>query len=795
MLDLFRLEAESQVVTLTEGILALERASSPSLLESLMRAAHSLKGAARIVNLSAAVRISHVLEDVFVMAQKGKIVLGANTTDILLRNVDLLNQIAHTPESEIEKWSQDFAPKVDDGIVELEKIKSSAVSSSPQSEITIPDTASIPPEQVMAPEYPLETAPVTVLEAPVLETPSIQPILPNAPDSSPALTGSSVTAPSETPSSSSSTASPSTKESGRHFLRISTDSMQKILGLASESLINSHGLNQQHQFLLRIKQQNKDLINKLEKIREFGVIEKESEVQSERLMEALKCAMASQSNLLEYIDALESYQIRAVDISNRLYAASLSSRMRPFSEGLQAFPRMVRDLAKMLGKQIRLDIIGPNTPVDRELLEQLEAPLTHLIRNAVDHGVELPQDRIAVGKNPEGVITLKAHHIAGSLRIEVWDDGKGVDINVLREAIITKGLSQFSIVQTMHESELMEFLFLPGFSLKKTVTEISGRGVGLDILREMIKTVRGRVHVDQKPGRGLHFELSLPLSLSVLRSLIFEVGGEPYAIPLSQVICMKKVPRTQMESIEGRQFIQYRNHAVGLISAHQIFCPNSSQPQEEVLSIIIFESSGSLRGLVVDRYLGERELVLNPLDPLLGKVKDIQTGAIMDNGDPILLVDVDDLHRSIEKLAIEGSLTSVTGMSPVKAVQKQQKRVLVVDDSLTVRELEKKLLQSRGYDVDVAIDGVDGWNTVRTKAYDLLISDIDMPRMDGIQLVTMVKKDPTLRRLPVMIVSYKDREEDRRRGFEAGADYYLTKGSFHDQTLLQAVNDLIGNAQ
>jgi Response regulators consisting of a CheY-like receiver domain and a winged-helix DNA-binding domain len=219
-------------------------------------------------------------------------------------------------------------------------------------------------------------------------------------------------------------------------------------------------------------------------------------------------------------------------------------------------------------------------------------------------------------------------------------------------------------------------------------------------------------------------------------------------------------------------------------------CTETKTPEDD-LPVVVMGDRSVRYGLVVDRFLGQRELVVQPLDPRLGKVKDISAAALMENGAPVLILDVDDMVRSIEKLISGQLLANVQGGS-LELHPKKKKRVLAVDDSLTVRELERKLLLSRGYQTDVAVDGMDGWNALRSGHYDLVITDVDMPRMDGIELTTLIKKDPQLKSLPVLIVSYKDREEDRMRGLEAGADYYLTKGSFHDETLLQAVTDLIG---
>jgi two-component system sensor histidine kinase and response regulator WspE len=438
--------------------------------------------------------------------------------------------------------------------------------------------------------------------------------------------------------------------------------------------------------------------------------------------------------------------------------------------------------------------VGENTQVDRDILDRLEAPLAHLLRNAVDHGCEPPAERAAAGKRPEATIRLEARHSAGALVISVSDDGAGLDTAQIRHAVVEKSLTSAALAEKMSEGELLEFLFLPGFTMKKTVTEISGRGVGLDIVQNLAKSVRGGVRVSTQPGRGTKFQLQLPLTLSVVRTLLVEIGGEPYALPLTQISNALKLPREKIEALEGRHHFNHRNRQVGLLAAHQVLDCAESKPSANDLPVVVLGDRGVHYGLVVDRFLGERELVVQPLDPRLGKIKDISAAALMEDGSPVLIVDVDDMVRSIEKLITGGTLTSIRRHA-LETETKKKKRVLAVDDSLTVRELERKMLAGRGYHADVAIDGMDGWNAVRNGEYDLVITDVDMPRMDGIELTTLIKKDPNLKSLPVLIVSYKDREEDRMRGLEAGADYYLTKGSFHDETLLNAVADLIGEPE
>jgi two-component system sensor histidine kinase and response regulator WspE len=272
------------------------------------------------------------------------------------------------------------------------------------------------------------------------------------------------------------------------------------------------------------------------------------------------------------------------------------------------------------------------------------------------------------------------------------------------------------------------------------------------------------------------------------------VGGEPYAFPLGSILRTLKIPKEDIELLEGRQHFDFDGQRIGLLPAYQVLGVGDPPPMGETLAVIVLGDHSGTYGVVVDRFLGERELVVQPLDSQLGKVKDIAAGALMEDGSPILIVDPEDLLRSMDRLVSAGRPDRV-GSSTQAGHEQARKRVLIVDDSLTVRELERKLLGNHGYEVEVAVDGMDGWNAVRAGRFDLVVTDIDMPRMDGIELVSLITNDAVLKSVPVVVVSYKDREQDRRRGLEAGAAYYLTKGSFHDETLVQVVVDLIGEAQ
>lgn len=759
MLELFRIEAETQTDTLISGLLALEREpDSAERLESLMRAAHSLKGAARMVNLDVAVKVAHVMEDCFVAAQAGKLRLRRAQVDLLLAGVDLLTRIAQTSEAEITKWDGDYRPQIDGFVHSLEQFVQN-------------------PSVVVEPLAPVSEPMASV--APTIATPAAQP---------PAAAGG--VAPVAVASTPAETAR---RDSADRILRVTADNLNRLLGLASESLVESRWLAPFGQSLLRLKRSQYDVSKSLDNVRELADDHNLPESFRKALAEAQNRVIECQKFLSDRITELETYDRRSANLAHRLYGEALACRMRPFMDGASGFPRMVRDVARTLGKEVRLDIVGENTQVDRDILEKLEAPLTHLLRNAVDHGIELPEQRLAAGKPAEGRLTIEARHSAGMLWIIVSDDGRGLDLENLRRVVVERNLTTQEMAARMSEAELTDFLFLPGFSLKKEVTEISGRGVGLDIVRNMLKEVRGSIRVSTQLGKGMRFQLQLPLTLSVVRALIVELAGEPYAFPLAYLVRTLVLQPDQVQSLEGRHHFQHLGRQIGLVAGAQVLGVDAVPPSAAGWPVIILGDQEEHYGVVVERFLGERELVVQPLDPRFGKVKDISAGALMEDGSPVLIVDVEDFVRSVEKLIATGSLSKVAAAGTANDA-KARKRVLVVDDSLTVRELERKLLANRGYEVEIAVDGLDGWNAVRTGKFDLIISDVDMPRMDGIELVSLIKKDNALKTLPVMIVSYKDREEDRRRGLEAGADYYLTKGSFHDETLLQAVVDLIGEA-
>ncbi|MGH7226647.1 MAG: chemotaxis protein CheA, partial [Gemmataceae bacterium] len=367
--------------------------------------------------------------------------------------------------------------------------------------------------------------------------------------------------------------------------------------------------------LLKLKKHHDHLANVLDglvqALRDSGPSAPLAGLAEEARLRSARC----RQDLAQRIAEFEDHAAQAEDLNARLYLEVIGSRMRPFADGVSGMARMVRDLARSLGKQVRLEIAGEQTKVDRDILDKLESPLTHLLRNAIDHGLEPPGQRSDAGKPECGSLRLEARHRAGMLVVSVEDDGRGIDLKRLRSQIVERGLSRPDLVAAMNETELLSFLFLPGFSTAEVVTEVSGRGVGLNAVSDMVRQVGGSVHVFSRLGHGTTFHLQLPLTLSVLRAVIVDIGGEPYAFPHNRIDRLLYVPRVGLDSLENRQFVSVDDRNVGLVLAGQVFDVTSQPPQGDDLPVLLVSDASGQYGLIVDAFRGEQDLVVRPLDP------------------------------------------------------------------------------------------------------------------------------------------------------------------------------------
>ncbi|MDD5758127.1 MAG: response regulator [Desulfobulbaceae bacterium] len=747
LFHIFREDAENHLAVLSDNLIQIEKnPRSGVLLESSMRAVHSLKGAARIIELDAIVTLAHAMEDIFIAAENGTLSLTPEHIDTLFTAADAIKDLTKQDEENLPSWFADNNKTI---FALAEKLlhteKNSAECSVEAGSLTQPSEA---PQAVSnEPEEPQNLSATLHHNRPG----------PNNMD---------------------------------RLLRVSSQGMSQILALASEAMIESRWLPTITSTITRVKRQQDEVWYSLEKIR--------AQLAGSGIPPALDSGLAdivaklkrNQDYFGHQIIELTEHSTHAVTIGHRLHQEILRNRMQPLSEGVIGLPRLVRDLARQQNKTVRFEIIGSETMIDRDILEKLESPFNHLITNAIDHGIEPSAQREKIGKPREASLTLTACHHAGMLVITISDDGRGLNYETLRKKAVERRLVSEKVAAELTETELSEFLFLPNFTTKDSADKTSGRGVGLDIVYNTIREIRGEINLHSIPGQGLTFELHLPLTLSTIRGLLMEINNEPYALPLINIDHAVRLPRNEIKEMGTRQYFITNNKRVGLITAQQALDLKEQEQDDDTLSIIVLGGTSNNYGLIVDRFQGIRDLVVQPLNPRLGKLRSISAAAIGEDGTPILILDINDLRQSMDRLISGERLQRIEPQ--IISSHSKRKRILAVDDSITVREVERKILTEHGFEVEVAVDGFEAWNMIRLNRYDLIITDIDMPNMDGIELLIHIKEAADYENIPVIILSYKDREEDRVRGLDAGADYYLTKSSFHNLALIEAVEDLIG---
>lgn len=721
MLELFRQEVDDHLSALSRGLLLLEGNPEPgSLVQPLMRAAHSVKGAARAVRQDAAVRLAHAIEDQLTAVARGERAASPALVGLLLRCCDHLLQLA----------------------AGLKRLGDGAID----------------------PETRLLLEQLTELG-----------------NAGPALAGTAAG-----PGSVVEAAAPGRVD---NHIRVRAEQVGTLLGLAAESVVEARRLQGFQHALRTLRQEGHRWSGLLEQLHQLLGAPTALDPVGRVLAELRHSLVSSRARMSGLNDDFGQYGRRSEELAQRLYRAASGIRMRPVADALLAFPRMVRDLSERLGKRVQLKIEGSERPVDRDVLLKLEAPLTQLLRNAIDHGVETPAERRAAGKPEAATLSIRVEPWQGMLLIEVRDDGRGIDPDRIRQRLLDTG-QDARRVQSLDQAALLDQLFAAGFTTASRVSELSGRGVGLDLVRQSLHEIGGSVRLSSQRGQGSTFQLLVPVSRAVVRSVVVQVAGETYGFPLARIERLLKLPRTELAERSLWQFVHLGGHNIVLLSLAGLLELGAPAPLDptEIVAVVVSDQQHQY-AFAVDAVLGEYDLNVRPIDPRLGRVADLSAAALLPDGSPVLLIDVDDLLRNAERTERE---VRVAGLGPQR---KAARRVLVVDDSISVRELERQLLRGAGYEVEVAVDGTDGWNKVRDSRFDIVITDVDMPRMDGIALTRSIKQDPRLRHLPVVIVSYRDRPEDRARGLEARADSYITKSDFQDERFLAVVADLVGPAE
>lgn len=464
--------------------------------------------------------------------------------------------------------------------------------------------------------------------------------------------------------------------------------------------------------------------------------------------------------------------------------------MLPFSVVSELFPRLVRDLSRDQGKEVELAIQGAQIEIDRRILEELKDPLIHLVRNCIDHGIEKPEERTRKKKPPQGTIAIGvSQKNGGKVELLVSDDGAGIDTLKVKDAAIRLGLLSPDQAGKLNDQELLSFIFKSGVSTSPIITDVSGRGLGLAIVREKVEKLGGAVSVETRPDTGTAFRLTLPLTLATFRGALVKAAERLFIIPTTYVERAVRVKKEEIQTTENRETIQLNGRVVSLVRLADVLELARKKPDDvqDQARAVILTSGGAQIAMLVDEILSEQEVLVKPLGKQLSRVRDISGATVLSTGEVVPIINVLDLMQSAVRVT---GPTVERAVAPAKE-EGRQKSVLVVEDSITARSLLKNILEAAGYEVRTAVDGVDALMQLRTDAFDIVVSDVDMPRMNGFDLTARIRGDKKLAELPVVLVTALESREDRERGIDAGANAYIVKSSFDQSNLLEVIGRLI----
>jgi two-component system chemotaxis sensor kinase CheA len=693
LMETFKAEAEEHIQRITQLILSLERGEADQeVLEELFREAHSLKGAARVVELNRISEVAHKIETIFSKLKAEEVDFSQDLADLIYKGLDGISSMVHGDDFDVDGFEKEVELFLKEGKVQGEKA---------QRQIRHPSTQPEPP------------------------------FCPN-----------------------------------ERMMRIDTAKLDRLMEKAGEIVVTKMTAR-------AYLETASEIMNSLERFRR-ELSARGADKEAQRLKNIL-------GRYKEFLSNIRAICERISSLSDELNEDIKSLRLQPLSFLFNSFDRMVRDISKVEGKKVRLEKQGGNTEIDRRILEELREPLMHILRNAIDHGIESPQERMGIGKPKIGTIRLSARGHGDRVIIEVEDDGRGINTEEIKRAAVKSEVIGKEEADQMAEEEILNLIFNQGVSTSGKVTEISGRGVGLNAVKRKIESLKGTISVESKPGGGCKFMLSLPLTLMTTKVLVVEVNGERYAIPTSHIERTLRIKLDDVMEIGGKPSIRYDRRMIGLIPLAKLLEMEGNPPRDE-LKVLILSFRGRFIGVTVDDLVVEQEILLQGFTRPLVRVRNVSGATISSGGEVIIVLNPVDLVRTAYKI---GGFT--IGAPPEKP---EPKTVLVVDDSITTRTLEKNIIESAGYNVIVARDGVEAREILRSVRCDLVVSDIQMPNMDGFQLTSWIKNHPDLKDIPVILVTSMESEEDRRKGLEAGADAYVVKSGFDQEELLNMIGRL-----
>ncbi len=731
-LEQFRAEAKEHLHNLSQGLLRLEKEpQNREVIDDVFREAHTLKGSATMMGFSNIRDISHAMEDILDGARGKQFVLSSEIIDKLLKSVDIIEELIVSDDKSASVNVQEVA----------KNLKELHPEDTPKVAKTLDVTPKVKEEKTTAMKEKVET--------------------------------------DET-------------------IRIKTQKLDTLLNLTGELLISKNYLEQKTRWLKKMKNRLNKITDNILKISEDGMLDKEELLP---LREEIQTLGTLSENIKDDFSVLqEDMEIATSRIGARTYQLQdevMKVRMLPLSTLFAVFPRLVRDLAREVGKDISLSVSGEDTELDKQVIEEISESLMQLVRNAIDHGIEEPGIREELGKPKTARIKLAARSRGSEVEISISDDGRGISPEKVRNKAQELGIISPAEAAERQDKEIINLIFSSGFSTKDKATTLSGRGVGLDVVKEKVEKLKGQIEMVSEVNKGTKIILRLPLTLSITDAILVKAAGKIYAMPLSsileivretegvsQTVGKESMDKVTLARVETREVVVVRKKLIPLVRLRDILCLSEEEYKSGTLPIIIVGGEAHQLAILVDEIVGKQEIVIKPVSDFISKVENIAGSTIMGSGEVVLILDIPAIMNNAKKITKTERRERVTK-------EKEIPFILVVEDSLTTRELERSILESAGYRVDTAVDGLEGWEKIKKQKYDMIITDVIMPRMNGFELTKVIRSSPEHHDLPVVIVTTKNTDEDRKRGIEVGADEYIIKTTFDQQKLLSCVERLV----
>jgi two-component system chemotaxis sensor kinase CheA len=761
----FLVEAFEMIEQLDQDLVELENNPEDlELLNKIFRVAHTIKGSGSFLNLDILTRLTHHMEDILNKARKDELKITPDIMDVILESVDMMKALLEnirdhgtdvTDDIDIEPvvvkldavsngkpLNQDNDTQTptqnqdnqDNQDIEIEIDKS---SSDDNDELTEEDYANMSPEEIEAEIERLIKKRQEEDRARREAKKRAQAQQAQSKDSSDSLAPTSQPSTKKTPTSSSQKSDkksvPAKKVSAvEQTIRVDVHRLDNLMNLIGELVLSK---------------------NRLIKI--YNDVEERYEGE-------------------HFLDELNQVVSSISIVTTDLQIAVMKTRMLQIGKVFNKFPRVIRDLSRELGKKVNLVIKGEETELDKSIIEEIGDPLMHMIRNSVDHGIEPPQERVKVGKPEIGMVELKAYNEGNQIVIEISDDGRGMDPDMLKEKALEKGLISEKEADIMTDKEAFMLIFKAGFSTAAKVTNVSGRGVGMDVVKTNVEKLNGIIEVDSVKGKGSIFKIKIPLTLAIIQALLVTAQEELFAVPLANVIETVRITIEDISTVEGKSVLKLRDEILPLVNMSDIFKIEKILGLTQYLYVVVLGVGASKVGLIVDGLIGQEEIVIKSLGEYLKGIKGIAGATIRGDGKVTLIVDVAALMKLAKETHAHTIISDITETKRKKE-KPEDYVILVIDDSNTDRKIMRKSIESLGFTIKEATNGEEALNIIKSTDIDAALVDIEMPKMDGYTLAQEIRKYNRFKNLPLIAVTSRTTKSDRVRGVEVGMNEYITK--------------------